>query len=131
MSLRLLEVHKAVLDTFSASLAPIKVYDHVPADAAMPFVDLSAHQALPNPPERPLNLDPVAVHTMFLTVWSDYRGQKQVLDILHRIDEALNNASLTLEAGTAVLCQVSSLDCRLDADGATYQGAATLRLLAI
>jgi hypothetical protein len=131
MTLHALEVHKAVFDALTAALAPTPVYDIAPQDAAYPFVDLSSQMALPivpGPGGTPLAGE-LAEHRMYLTVWSSYRGQAEVLGINAQIYAALHNQKLTLSAGNAVLCQVEAAESRLDADGLTHQGAVTVRLL--
>lgn len=131
MALHALDVHKTVFDALTAALAPVPVYDIAPQDAAFPFVDIASQQALPLVPGAdgtPLSGD-FAEHHVYLTVWSSYRGQAEVLGINAKIHAALHNQQLTLSAGTAVLCQIQSAESRLDADGLTHQGAVTVRLL--
>jgi hypothetical protein len=131
MALHELEVHKAIFDVLTAALAPIAVYDIAPQDAPFPFVDLSSQQALPIVPGAggtPLSGE-LAEHRVYLTVWSSYRGQAEVLGINAQIYAALHNQKLTLSAGNAVLCQIDAAESRLDADGLTHQGAVTVRLL--
>ena len=126
-----LAVHKAVYAALSAALAPVPVYDIAPQDAAYPFVGLSMQQVQPNVPGvggTPLAGD-FAAHTVYLTVWSSYRGQKEVFAIIAQIRAALHNTRPALDDGVCVLCQITSEESRLDADGLTHQGAVTVRLL--
>lgn len=128
MALHELEVHQAVYAALTAALAPVPVYDIAPQDAAYPFVDMSSQQALPITANTPYN-DELAEHRVYLTVWSSYRGQAEVLGINAKIYDALHFQKLTLGAGTAVLCEIQSAESRLDADGLTHQGAVIVRLL--
>jgi hypothetical protein len=131
MALHELEVHKAIFDALTAALTTVPVYDIAPEDAAFPFVDMSSQQALPivsGAGGTPLSGE-FAEHRVYLTVWSNYRGQAEVLGINAQIYAALHNQKLTLSAGNAVLCQIDAAESRLDADGLTHQGAVTVRLL--
>lgn len=129
MSLHGLAAHQAVFNTLTSALAPVAVYDIAPEDAAMPFVDISAQQMLPITAGTPYT-GQFAEHHLYLTVWSNYRGQAEVLGILNQIHAALHNQTFSLDGtGRAVICQVQSADSRLDADGLSHQGAVTLRLL--
>ena len=128
MAIHALEVHKAVFDALTAALAPTPVYDIAPQDSPFPFVDIASQQVLPVTQGTPLTGD-FAEHRVYLTVWSAYRGQAEVLGIIAQIHAALHNQKLTLSAGASVLCQIQSAESRLDADGLTHQGAVTVRLL--
>jgi hypothetical protein len=128
MALHELEVHQAVYTALTAALAPVAVYDIAPENADFPFVDMSSQQALPITHGTPLVGD-FAEHHLYLTVWSNYRGQAEVLGINAKIHAALHNQQLMLSAGNAVLCQIQSAESRLDADGLTHQGAVIVRLL--
>ena len=128
MALNGLAVQQAVFTTLAAALAPVAVYDIAPEDAAMPFVDISAQQTLPITKNTPFT-GAFAEHRLYLTVWSNYRGQAEVHGIMEQITTALHNQNIALSTGNAVLCQIQSAETRLDADGLTHQGAVTVRLL--
>ncbi|WP_127078361.1 DUF3168 domain-containing protein [Rhodomicrobium lacus] len=128
MPARELEVHKALFDALTTALAPVAVYDDAPQDVPFPFVEFQAHQTLPHAPGAPLSGD-FAQHTVWLGVWSSYRGKKEVLGIIASIREALHDKPLTLAAGAAVLCQITAEETRRDADGVTQMGAVTVRVL--
>lgn len=117
-------VAKAVYAKLAADLAPVLVFDHVPADQPKPFVEISRHLDQPD--------DTLAehgsIHLVYLSVWSAHRGRKEVNTILGSIADALHHQPLTLEAGEAILVEIIDTDAVRDADGITYQGAATVRL---
>tara|TARA_B100001123_G_scaffold389496_1_gene466316 strand:+ start:2538 stop:2921 length:384 start_codon:yes stop_codon:yes gene_type:complete len=123
VSIPTIAVQKAVYQRLSQSLS-VPVYDDVPADATYPYV----------------TLDRVDVHAndyvnhqrderfIYLNVWSNYRGQKEVLDILSAIHNAMHDARLSLEAGALISCRVIRQNTHRDSDGVTYQGSLTLRI---
>lgn len=117
-------VAKAIYAKLAADLAPVLVFDHVPADQAYPFVEVARHLDQPD--------DTLAehgsVHLIYLSVWSSHRGRKEVNTILGSITEALHHKPLVLEDGEAILVEIIDTDAVRDADGITYQGTATVRL---
>ena len=126
MSYLPLAVQKAVLEALGIALAgDVPVYDHVPDDALFPFVELSSQQVLDNDADGMPGFE----HNFFLTVWSEYRGQKEIWEILGRIHTGLHDRKLILESGTQVNCRVTGQRTELDQDGLTYQGAVTLRIV--
>jgi len=122
-----LAVQRGVLQACQIAMGGlgIKVYDHVPHGQPFPFVAMDQHQVLEN--------DGVAihgfVHNFFLSVWSDYRGAKQVWTVLDALWTGLHERTLLLENGAYVLGRVTEQRADQDADGLTYQGNLTLRVL--
>lgn len=124
-------VSQAIYTAVAAAVAPTPVFDFVPEDQVYPFVDITMIQERPvltGATATPLAGD-FAEYIVYLTVWSSYRGKKEVLAINGQIRDALHNAKLALSAGVCTLCQVTSAEARPDADGLTHQGAVTVRLL--
>ena len=117
----LFELHKAYYAALKAALTPIGVelYDNVPStDVTHPYVVIERHVSanadfLNNRKDR--------VFT-YLTVFSTYRGQKEVLTVMETMYEALHQKQLTLDAGRMVRCFVDSRDTSRDMDGLTYMG---------
>jgi hypothetical protein len=120
----MLVVAKAIYVALDAGLS-VPVYDHAPQDQVMPFVEISQHTS------DPVDTLATAYSEDFVTVtvWSDYRGSKQVRELLGEIYETLHDVMLTLDQGRAVICRVASRDARRDVDGVTYVGSATIRIV--
>jgi hypothetical protein len=126
MSLTPLAVQKAILNAATVAVEPLgaSVFDHVPHSKAYPFVSMDQHQTLEN--------DASAIHgfthNFYMSVWSDYRGQKQVWELMDAIRTVLHERRLSLETGGGlVLCRVTEQRTDRDADGLTYMGAMTVR----
>lgn len=117
-------LQQALYQALSAAL-PCPVYDAVPQGAAFPYVTLdrevrrSADYLSSRMDER----------FVYLNVWSDYPGQKEVKEIIAAIDAALHRQPLTLATGRVVTCIVRDTDTSRDADGVTYMGRVTLQIL--
>lgn len=129
-----LAVQKAILGALASLTAPasdggaavaVPVYDHTPEGAAFPHVSLDGHQTTPAD-DLASRMDR---HTVYLTVWSLYRGKRQVLAICAAVHAALHEAALVLESGALVSCRVQSVLVRRDADEQTYQGSMTVAVV--
>jgi len=115
-----------VLVPVLAALTPgVPLFDHVPQGQSYPFVQFSRVIATPdNVIASKLTRVQVA-----LTVYSDFRGQEQVLTILGAIEAALDNVILTLASGRCVRCDLERADTVRDQDGVTYSGTAIYAVL--
>lgn len=117
-------VGKAIRERLAAQLS-CPVYDQPPRGAAMPFVSFDRHLVEPNDDLA----EPMSRHRVYLTVWSDKRGPKEVRTILGGIRRALHWYDLELDEGEAVLSEVERTDATRDADGVTYMGTAQVLVL--
>lgn len=119
-------MQKALFEALTSESPPLAVYDRVPqGGASYPYVVISGQQAVPD--------DPLASRRderfYYLTVWSTYHGQKEVLEILARIDALLHHARLASDSGRWVRSYVTRRLISAEPDGETYQGSATVRAL--
>lgn len=118
---------KAIYTALHDALAsfPAAVYDDVPQAAAYPYVVIDAQEVLPQD-----YLNNRLEHRFFyLSIWSTYPGQKEVLDIMSAIDAALHNKRFPLDTGHMVSCQLTSKRTGRDADGRTYMGNVTAKVI--
>lgn len=102
------------------------VYDGAPMDTAMPYISFDR--------EISTNISPIAgrkreQRLIYLSVWSDAHGQAEVKRINGEIVAALNERPLPLAVGRAVSVRVEQADAQRDADGVTYQGSITIRVI--
>jgi hypothetical protein len=115
-----------VLVPVLAALTPaVPLYDGVPDSPRFPFVSFSRSNAV----RDNLMAENMTRVQITLTVFSEFRGQEQVLTILRAIEVALDDAELDLDDGTAVRCDLERADTTLDADGKTYTGTAIYAVL--
>ena len=123
-----LAVQKAVIARLGAALAGLApVYDDVPFDAALPFVDLPMQMAAPRDSFAQTGYS----HSVFLSVFSAYRGKFEVETILGRIRDTMHGAQFALDDGHLVRSAMIDAQAFPDADGLSFQGAATLRLFTV
>lgn len=102
------------------------VYDGAPMDTEMPYLSFDR--------EISTNISPIAgrkrqQRLIYLSVWSDAHGQAEVKKILGEVVAALDERRLPLTVGRAVSVRVEQADAQRDADGVTYQGSVTVRVI--
>lgn len=95
-------------------------------DAPMPYVSIDSEIAV--------NASPVSgrkreQRLIYLSVWSNAIGQAEVKRINGEIVAALDERPLALSVGRAVSVRVEQVGAQRDADGVTYQGSITVRVI--
>lgn len=116
----------ALVDRLEASLASLScpVYDGAPLNAQMPYVSID--NEITNAADfLASRLDE---RLLYLSVWSDAKGQLEVKRIMAAIDEALHEQPLSISPGRVVSVRVLRKQSNREPDGVTYQGAVTLRI---
>lgn len=109
-----------------ASEVSCPVHDGAPLDSPMPYVSIDN--------EISTNISPIAgrqrqQRLLYLTVWSGKHGQAEVKRINAEVVAALNERPLPLAVGRAVSVRVERVSAQRDADGVTYMGAITVRVI--
>ncbi|MEE1866936.1 DUF3168 domain-containing protein [Pseudomonas auratipiscis] len=103
-----------------------RIFDGAPMNAPKPYVSIDR--------EVSANIRPIAgrkreQRLIYLSVWSDTIGQAEVKRINGEIINALDERRLPLSTGRAVSVRVEQADSQRDADGVTYQGSITVRVI--
>ena len=104
---------------------PARLYDHVPEDAAFPYVELGEVSARRFDSTSRSGLD----CALTLNVWSRYGGRREAKQILDAIYGVLHDGSLSVAGNAHVLTSFQSAETRRDADGLTYHGIARYRVI--
>ena len=102
------------------------VYDGAPLDTPMPYISFDREISANT---RPLSGRKREQRLIYLSVWSDAHGQAEVKRINGEIVAALDERRLPLVVGRAVSVRVEQADAQRDADGVTYQGSITVRVI--
>ncbi|MDH0300628.1 MULTISPECIES: DUF3168 domain-containing protein [unclassified Pseudomonas] len=102
------------------------VYDGAAINTPKPYVSIDR--------EISTNIRPIAgrkreERLLYLSVWSDAVGQAEVKKINGEVIAALDERRLPLTVGRAVSVRVLQADAQRDADGITYQGSITVRVI--
>lgn len=119
-----LAVQTAIYAALDAALS-VPVYDSAPQDAAFPYVTFDFQDVA----NRDMLNQRMDNRTFYFAVWSDYRGQKEVLEVMAAIDAALHEKRLTLSTGRLVQMRVLSKRTNREPDGLTYMGQLRLQVL--
>ncbi|MGS7252397.1 DUF3168 domain-containing protein [Pseudomonas anuradhapurensis] len=120
-----LALQEAVFARLQAEVS-CPIYDGAPLNADMPYVSIDR--------EVSVNSSPISgrkreTRLLYLSVWSDAVGQAEVKRINGEVVAALDERRLPLEVGRAVSVRVEQADAQRDADGITYQGSITVRVI--
>ncbi|MCD5996506.1 DUF3168 domain-containing protein [Pseudomonas sp. CDFA 602] len=120
-----LPLQAALLARLTAEVS-CPTYDAVPKAATKPYVVIDS--------EFVNNTTPITgrkreERLLYLSVWSDHKGQSEVKRINSEIAAALDEVPLPLSTGTAVSVRVLRTDTSREPDGVTYMGAVTLRII--
>lgn len=114
----------AVLERLRAEIS-CPVYDGVRMNTPRPYVTIDS--------EIVANSDILNgrrdTRLFYLSVWSDFMGQEEVKRLMGEIDSALHRRPLPIDVGRVISVLVDRKQSSRDADGETYQGSVTLRIL--
>lgn len=102
------------------------IYDGAPLNAEMPYVSIDREVAVNS---SPISGRKRETRLLYLSVWSDAVGQAETKRINGEVIAALDERRLPLEVGRAVSVRVEQVDAQRDADGVTYQGSITVRVI--
>lgn len=120
-----LSTQEAIFDALEAACSPTKVYNHVKQGTSYPYVVMDGSAITPD--------DPLAKRRdeqyFYLSVWSQYKGEKEILEIMKKIYDALHQRKLPSSTGRIVRVYVQSRITRREPDNLTYQGTMTLRVI--
>ena len=119
MSSILFDVQTAVVEALDAVDGLPSVYDHVPPEAAFPYIVYGPVHATPYDAKAETGFEQVIT----LNIWSRYRGGKQTREIFQKIYEALHRAALSVEGPDTLTSEFHSADFSMDSDGLTYHAA--------
>lgn len=120
-----LALQEAIFARLNAEVS-CPIYDGAPLNAHMPYVSIDR--------EISANSSPISgrkreTRMVYLSVWSDAVGQAEVKRINGEVIAALDERRLPLTVGRAVSVRVEQSDAQRDADGVTYQGSITVRVI--
>lgn len=117
-------VQVAVFDRLETEVS-CPIYDSVPMNAAMPYItidsEISSNSDILNG-RRDTRL-------FYISVWSNFKGQEEVKRLMGEVDSALHRRPLPVETGRVISVLVDRKQATRDADGKTFQGSVTLRIL--
>lgn len=128
MSLHSWELQKAIFtalngNTSGISGANVPVYDDVPQDTSYPYVLIGEETTANNGSKT---LDGVE-HTQTIHVWSQYRGRREIKEIMGSVYENLHNTDISVSGATLVNCRQEFSTTLAENDGITRHGVMRFR----
>ena len=120
-----LALQEAVFARLQAEVS-CPIYDGAPLNAEMPYVSIDREVSVNS---TPISGRKRETRLLYVSVWSDTVGQAEVKRINAEVIAALDERRLPLEVGRAVSVRVEQADAQRDADGITYQGSITVRVI--
>ena len=96
-----------------------RIYDSVaPQDSAYPYVVIGM-ETVTDLGTKTLDGN---LYNLNIEVWSQYRGQKQIKEVMERIYNLVNNVSISVSGADSVMSYVSSTTTMTEVDGITRHG---------
>lgn len=121
-----LAVQTALYAKLSAALAPVPVYDFVPAETAFPYVTIGADIATPDDAK-----DSSAQNVLVqIDVWSRERGRAESKAVAGSIYAALHMQPLVVPGFSIAWVRFDFATSMLDPDGITFHSITRYRIRA-
>ena len=99
-----------------------KVFDNVPQDTAYPYVRIGL-ESTSDVGTKTLDGN---VHRVDIEVWSQYRGQKEIKEIMERLYLLFNNSTISVSGANSVMSYVVNTATIVEADNLTRHGIITV-----
>lgn len=118
-----LGLQKALFDALANALPGLAVYDHVPANAAYPYVTFGAAV------ERDIggNAAPLCEHAVRISVWSKADSRVEIAQAAQDVADTLETAALTAGDHRIVNRVVEQVEIARDPKTRLYQAQIRLR----
>ncbi len=122
------DLQKTVYSALAAD-APLTIligealYDHVPQNAAFPYVVIDQMQVR----DWSTGTERGSEHVLMLHIWSRYDGKREAYEVADAVREVLDGAELTLADNRLINLAHQYSDLKLDPDGETYHGVMRFR----
>ena len=113
----LVALHKAIFAALEASVS-IPVFDYVPQGTPYPYVEIERHVTAQS---DSLVAKKEGVFT-YITVWSEYKGQKEVLETMEEMYSGMHQKQFNMDQGRMVKMSVQTRDTARDTDKLTFTG---------
>jgi len=100
-----------------------KVFDHVPERASFPYLTLGRTAVV----DWSTGTEDGAEHILTLHVWAKGGSKQETYEIMDKISERLNDATLPLETHRLVNLQLQFAEARQEPESPTYHGIMRFR----
>ena len=130
MSLHSWELQKAIFTALNGNVtgvtsANIPIYDDVAEGSLYPYIVIGEETTSNNGTKT---LDGVE-HTITLHVWSQYRGRREIKEIMQSVYEKLHNTAITVTGASLVNIRQEFSNTLAEQDGITRHGVMRFRAI--
>tara|TARA_R100000406_G_scaffold74146_1_gene54415 strand:- start:818 stop:1228 length:411 start_codon:yes stop_codon:yes gene_type:complete len=130
MSIHSFELQKAVFSalnsgsiTDASGSAITGVFDDVPTDTAYPYIRIGEETLADNSSKD----KDIFEHTLTIHIWSQYRGNRDIKDIMKQVHDLLHDSSLTVSGASLVNMRQEFHTTLIEGDGITRHGVMRFR----
>lgn len=129
MALHSWELQKAIFSTMDAATitgeggVSVSVYDDVPEGRSYPYIVIGEETSR-NVSAKDRDAHE---HTLTIHVWSQYRGRKEIKQIMEQIYTALHDSAITVSGASLVNIKQEFEQTLLEGDGITRHGIIRFR----
>jgi hypothetical protein len=128
MALHSWELQKAIFNQLSGSIvgldsANISVFDDVPENTSYPYVVIGEETATNNGSK---DLDGLE-YTLTVHVWSNYRGRREIKEIMQSVYENLHDTAISVTGASLVNVRQEFNTTLAENDGITRHGVMRFR----
>ena len=130
MSIHSFELQKAVFSalntgsiTDASGSAITGVFDDVPTNTAYPYIRIGEETLSVNASKD----KDIFEHTLTIHIWSQYRGNRDIKDIMKQVHDILHDSSLTVSGASMVNMRQEFHTTITEGDGITRHGVMRFR----
>jgi len=128
MALHSWELQKSIFTALSGNTtgmsgANVPVFDDVPEGTAYPYVVIGEETASNNGTKT---LDGIE-HTLTIHAWSQYRGRREIKEIMQSVYEKLHNTDISISGASLVNIRQEFNTTLAETDGITRHGVMRFR----
>ena len=128
MALHSWDLQKAIYSTLNGSVtgmggASVSVYDDIPENTSYPYVVIGEETTANN---GSVTLDGVE-HTLTIHAWSQYRGRREIKEIMESVYSLLHNGAISVSGASLVNIRQEFSTTLAENDGITRHGVMRFR----
>lgn len=117
-------IMKFIYDKAVAAVTPVPVYQSVTDGAVFPYVEINSLQSL----YEDIVIDRRYRHIVRLHVWSNYRGQLEVIDLMDKLEQGLHRQRDIFTGGRINDTIIRSKNVIRDVDNITFSGMISIEI---
>jgi len=99
------------------------VFDDVPENTAYPYIRVGEETAIDSSAKD----KDIFEHTLTIHIWSQYRGNRDIKEIMKQVHDVLHNSSLSVTGASMVNMRQEFQTTLLEGDGITRHGVMRFR----